>query len=47
MVQTYSDVMVRQNLRQKLALAKQLGFHDDVAHWQQELDKTEVGTTNA
>lgn len=46
MVHTYSDVMVRQNLRQKISLAQQLGFHDDVSHWQQELAKTETGSTN-
>jgi hypothetical protein len=45
MVQTYTDVVTRQNLRQKIDLAKQLGFHDDVAHWTQELEKTEL--TNA
>lgn len=40
MVHTYSDVMVRQNLRQKITLATQLGFHDDVAHWTNELEAT-------
>jgi hypothetical protein len=41
MVHTYSDVIERQNLRRKIDLAKQLGFHDDVAHWTAELEKTE------
>jgi hypothetical protein len=37
-VQTYSDVIERQNLRTKIDLAKRLGFHDDVAHWTNELN---------
>jgi hypothetical protein len=41
MVQTYEDVVVRQNLRQKIDLAKRLGFHDDVAHWTVKLEATE------
>ena len=38
MVNTYHDVLERQNLRQKINLAKQLGFHDDVAYWSAKLD---------
>ena len=45
MVQTYNDVIERQNLRRKIDLAKQLGFHDDVAHWTAKLEETEK--TNA
>ena len=41
MVTTYSDVLERQNLREKIDLAKRLGFHDDVAHWTMKLEKTE------
>lgn len=37
MVNTYSDVMIRQDLREKINLAKSLGFYDDVAHWESEL----------
>lgn len=39
-VQTYADVMTRQELRTKIDLAKRLGFHDDVAYWTNELEKT-------
>ncbi|AXH44188.1 hypothetical protein SEA_GOCRAZY_50 [Arthrobacter phage GoCrazy] len=35
---TYQLVIERQKLREKIRLAKQLGFHDDVAHWQTQLD---------
>jgi hypothetical protein len=41
MVHTYNDVIERQNLRQKIALAKRLGFYDDVAHWTVKLEATE------
>lgn len=40
-VQTYEDVIKRQELRTKIDLAKRLGFHDDVAYWTAELAKTE------
>jgi len=40
-VTTYSDVLERQSLRQKIDLAKRLGFHDDVAHWTIKLEETE------
>lgn len=41
MVKTYSDVVERQNLRDKIRLANELGFHDDVAYWESELKKLE------
>ena len=43
MVQTYGDVMTRQQLREKIRLAKKLRFYDDVAHWELELKKLEDG----
>ncbi|ASR80503.1 hypothetical protein SEA_TRIBBY_52 [Arthrobacter phage Tribby] len=35
---TYSLVIERQKLRDKIRLAKRLGYHDDVAHWQTQLE---------
>ncbi len=39
MVQMYSDVIERQNLRTKIDLAKRLGFHDDVVYWTLKLEE--------
>lgn len=36
---TYAKVIERQNIRDKIRLAKKLGFHDDVKHWESELKK--------
>lgn len=46
---TYTDVITRQNqrrradLQKKIELATKLGFHDDVIHWTNELNKLEEG----
>lgn len=34
-------VLTKSDLLQRLSLAKKLGFHDDVKHWEAELAKME------
>lgn len=46
MVKTYKDVMVRQNLRQKIARAQRRGLYDVVARLNVQLNKTSQEESN-